>query len=528
MLVWCYEVEVSLSQAQSAAKRIKDKALHNEIGALYTSLGELLDSKGFKDVARAFYKKSTVLGSRTQGSGQNTTSIVYPIDDGPTAAPPNIFPTNVRPPAIDFNPPEPDARLIDTLQLACCLELLQADVNPCGILDTTACDWLRVTKDDPDEKERLIKLATDVIRAFKRDEFKNAKVVAEVVCLAPALEKDDFRYLVSEFYSGIGQAGLLDIHQLEGLACLLQGAQGARCGYLDADDLVRILGLLKTRLEDTHQQSTNHLYQLTLAVSHVLDAMADAGVKDLDREMIHEPLSAYLDWLKGSSDPYLVYQAAYAYQALQCIPDNETLWQEASRRACNVILGLSGLVSAVTSLDLDRLLEGLERIQQGFVGASEVGRALKTAYKGVNSFAGSGQGFFECLKEGLSFSGKRMWYSALRAADVLIRDGRFADFRKLVCEVPCRRDAAFQWGICQRLGEIAANPNWDLEIRQSAIAFLGEIYRNDAVWGYQSTVKQWILNILMQLSTLPGDGNQCMDKRQSLFLAMGDEVDTMA
>jgi hypothetical protein len=73
-----------------------------------------------------------------------------------------------------------------------------------------------------------------------------------------------------------------------------------------------------------------------------------------------------------------------------------------------------------------------------------------------------------------------------------------------VCEAPCRHDAAFQWGVCQRLGQVAANPMLDPETRQSAIAFLGEMYQNDSVWGDQVNVKQWIVNILVQLSSLPG------------------------
>jgi len=44
----------------------------------------------------------------------------------------------------------------------------------------------------------------------------------------------------------------------------------------------------------------------------------------------------------------------------------------------------------------------------------------------------------------------------------------------------------------------------DPETRQSAIAFLGEMYQNDSVWGDQVNVKQWIVNILVQLSSLPG------------------------
>jgi len=418
----------------------------------------------------------------------------------------NIFPTNVHPPAMAFNPPEHDSRLIDTIQLACCLGLLQASYEPDDILDPAARNWLLLTKNEQDERERLKNLATDVIRAFKRDEFKDAKSVTEVMYLAPVLENDDFRYMLKEFYSGIDQSGLLDIHQLEGLANLIQGADP---GYLDSDDLVKVLSLLSTRLRDTHQQSTQHIYQLTVAVSHVLDAMADASVKGVDREKIHEPLSAYLDGLKMSSDSYLVYQAAYAYQALMCVPDNESLWQATLRRSGKVIRGVSGLVSAVKGLDLNGFIEGLGDIQKGLAGASEIVQIVKTAYDGAKSLAEGGQGFLSCLKEGLSFSGKCAWYTALRGADTLILNGQFADFKKLVCEAPCRQDAAFQWGVCQRLGQIASNPMWDSETRQSAIAFLGEMYQNDGVWGDQVNVKQWVVNILMQLSH-PGGEMQCM------------------
>jgi hypothetical protein len=167
------------------------------------------------------------------------------------------------------------------------------------------------------------------------------------------------RFLSNCGLAGINQSGLLDVHQLEGFARLIQGAHN---GYLDTDDLVKILTLLSTRLRDTHQQSVSHIYQLTVAMSHVLDAMADANVKGLDREKLHEPLSSYLDGLKGSSDSYLVYQAAYAYQALLCVPDNESLWKATLRRSGKVI---RGVVNAVKGLNLYRFIEGLRDIQKG-------------------------------------------------------------------------------------------------------------------------------------------------------------------
>jgi hypothetical protein len=74
----------------------------------------------------------------------------------------NIFPRNVRPLTIQFNTPEPDSRLCYTRQLACCLGLLQADIEPDDILDPAARNWLHTTKS---ERERLSTLATDVIRA---------------------------------------------------------------------------------------------------------------------------------------------------------------------------------------------------------------------------------------------------------------------------------------------------------------------------------------------------------------------------
>ncbi|KAF9347858.1 hypothetical protein BGX34_002841, partial [Mortierella sp. NVP85] len=49
------------------------------------------------------------------------------------------------------------------------------------------------------------------------------------------------RDLLCEFCSGIDHSGLLKIHQLEGLAQLIQGPNQ---DHLSADDLVKILGLL--------------------------------------------------------------------------------------------------------------------------------------------------------------------------------------------------------------------------------------------------------------------------------------------
>ncbi|KAI8355197.1 hypothetical protein B0O80DRAFT_448659 [Mortierella sp. GBAus27b] len=317
--------------------------------------------------------------------------------------PSHIFAENVAPTTIVERLPDPDERLTSTPQLASCLGILKNSRLLDDILQPDTRKWLHAVENDEDEQERLKVLATDVIRTFKKDEIKDARSVNEVVCLAPVLEKDLFRDLLMEFYNGVDHSGLLDFYQVEGLAQIIQGASP---GYLHADDLVRILRLLTTRLRETHKQSPQHMYQLTLAASYVLDAMADTSVEGLDRETLHEPLLSYLDSLKGSSDPFLIYQAAYAYQALLCVPDNETLWQATFRRAGKVIKGVSGLVSAVKGFDLKEFIDGLKDIQQGLAGASDAIKVVISTIDDVKSLTSGGKGLLDGLKEGFSFQRK--------------------------------------------------------------------------------------------------------------------------
>ncbi|KAF9344458.1 hypothetical protein BGX34_005652, partial [Mortierella sp. NVP85] len=461
-LVLCHDTEVSLYQAKKAIKHAENQSLVEGIATTYFGLGKLLERRGHSAGAQASFKKAEKLGvsyhdPAEQVKSSRSSSIMRSIKDtfhssGSTHSfgsvrhstvpivtpqiqrrdaaniPSYIFAKNVTPLVADSKLPDSDERLNSTLQLVFCLSLLQDIRSPDDILNPNARQWLQATMRDVDEQERLHTMATEIIRVFKRDEIKDAKVVAEVVCLAPVLDKDAFNDLLRELYSGIDNSGLLNYHQVEGLAQLIQGADP---GHLSADDLVKILELLSVRLRDTHQQSTQYIHQLTMAVSHVLDAMTDTKVTGLDRDKLHEPLATYLTDLQESKDTYLVYQAAYAYQALLCVPDDETIWQAAMRRTGKVVRGVSGIVSAVKGLDLIKFMEGLEDIQKGCEDVSMIVDVVISAYKDASSLMESGQTFMDNLKQGLSFERKRDWYTALRGADVLIRDGELATFREL-------------------------------------------------------------------------------------------------
>ena len=157
-------------------------------------------------------------------------------------------------------------------------------------------------------------------------------------------------------------------------------------------------------------------------------------------------------------------------------------------------------------MNIAEFISGLSTIQDGFQGASQIFVLAQEAYNGVTALKESGQGLLESLKNGLSFSYKRTWYAALRSVDALIQNGELTKLKTMVCGAPCRRDPAFQWGICQRLGYLAADPLWDENFRKDAIAFLGEMYWNDGEWGQEPRIKQCIVDILLQLTQRPGNG----------------------
>ncbi|KAF9899557.1 hypothetical protein BX616_002959, partial [Lobosporangium transversale] len=395
--------------------------------------------------------------------------------------------------------PEPGTHLKDIHQLVYCLRLSPTTSIPTNDLNDNEKKWRQAISDDQDEHERLHKLASDVIELFTSEDTKTEAAVAEVISLASVLNQTQFRTLLMALVNGISQNVILETHLLEGLALLMQHAPPE---YLDSDDLVSILNTLSSRLQGTHTQSTEHLYRLSATVSHVLDAMVNSQVKGLKREQLHEPLAAYFKALKDSTNPQLVYQAAYAFQALQYIPDDESAVQAMLRRTSAVLRGVFGVVSAAKGLDLNGFMDEISNIQKGLPSATEAFDMGLQVCEGTASLYESGAMFKQCMEEGLSFSRKSAWYPALRGADALLQTGEFIKFKTLVCEVPCRNDAAFQWGLCQRLGQIASDTKWAMDTRQDAITLLGEIYRNDQEWSNHAHIKQWIICILRRISSL--------------------------
>ncbi|KAF9197986.1 hypothetical protein BGZ49_001339 [Haplosporangium sp. Z 27] len=477
------------------------QALREGIAAAYLDHANLVADLGHADLAQNSRRRADKWG----GPGLKKAVVSTKVKKGGSGldvafVPDSIFSEDGIPLSSPWVFPEPDGRLADTPQLVSCLDLLKQgpDELPEDALDPIARKWLEETRKNTEEIQRLEALATDLLREYTKDGVKNKKAVAEVVCLVPILGKDNYRFLLSQFLKDIEGSRILDFGILNGLAQTLQGSPSP--DYLYSQDLIEVLTTISVRLQETHEQSKDHIFELTVAVTKVLDAMADTKVTGLNREELHGPLLAFLGGLQGSEDPHLKYYASYAFQALLCVPDDESPWQATVRRTTKVIRGISGLVSAAKGLDLNGFMDGLQNIQQGFEGLSQVVDLAKMAYEGVSSVYEGEQDLVESLKEGLTFNRKRAWYAALRGTDTLIEGRELAKFKTLVCGAACRRELAFQWGVCQRLGNIAASSSWDSYTRQSAIVFLGEIYRDDRAWSQLAPIKVYIIDILKQLS----------------------------
>ncbi|KAG0007573.1 hypothetical protein BGZ80_004493, partial [Entomortierella chlamydospora] len=220
---------------------------------------EMYQDSSKTDVTQFIHQDHTLRATPTKVNSDK----VIPNKDG-IQVQQMIFDQNITPPVAKYALPGAGKRIASTPQLAYCLSLLHPSMISKEELDQSERNWLQDGAIDPDEKERLQTMATDLVRAFVQEVLRKPAVVAEVVSLAAVLEQDDLRKLLQAFIDGIDQSMSLDVHLLNGLAQLIRNAPQ---GYIDADDLVKVLDLLNTRLKDTHKQSTGHAYQLALTIS---------------------------------------------------------------------------------------------------------------------------------------------------------------------------------------------------------------------------------------------------------------------
>ncbi|KAF9569517.1 hypothetical protein EC968_002604 [Mortierella alpina] len=413
------------------------------------------------------------------------------------------------------NPPLPRtaAHFIDTPQLVRSLHVLKAQECP-KIEECTEVMHKHYSRESeegmwantitPPEKKHFETLATQIVKEFHNDELLEDDTIAEVTCLASALGRDQYRSLVSSYVDKITSSTLLDLSLVQGLPRLIQSA--ADLDYLQADDLVKILRALSKCLQATlpqtpspQQQSPSSMHTLVMAISRVLDTMTHTQVKGMDQDEMRR-VSESLGKLRNSSDAYLVYQAAYALQALKNIPDDESPWKSIMRQGGEVLGSAVGLGIAAYTMDIPAFLEKLETLQ---ASAEQIVEVVFLTYEAASTLIEGGQGLRNSFQTAFNYRGRQPWYQQLRLADLLIQQEEFAKFEQRARKSVLRTDPSFQWGLCQRLGEIAANSSLSYNDRERALNFLGEIFHNDGMWCKHPLIKQLIIAILLQLKQAP-------------------------
>ncbi|KAF9990671.1 hypothetical protein BGZ75_000489 [Mortierella antarctica] len=512
-LLLCEQAEANLDRIKrpelSSVKEDADyQDFRKEIAAAYCKHAGFMSKWKYAEKAQVSRTKSEKWGGVS--STDEAAVLVQRAIQEHRLFPDDIFDADdAQPSTIPNELPEVNRPLTETRQLAYCLAVLNTVKSPEIELPTATREWVQAIEKDRDEQKRLRELAKSLVRAFIRDELKDADAIAEVTYMAPVLEKAEFRSLLKLFINSLKDSALLEIHSLEGIAQLL----GSTSDTVEADGI--------------HSQSEDYIYRLTTTVSRVLDAMADGYVTGVERENLHQPLRDYLESLKGSDDPYLVFHAAYAFQALLCVPNDESAWEATVRKSGRILNGIFQLVGAVKALDVNSFIDGLCTLQTGLGEVYAMAERIRDEYIEVQSLYNSGRELKAALQD-VSFKSRRSWYTALRGADTLLRNGHLANFKKLVCDAPCRRALAFQWGVCLRMGNLAVDSQWDEKHRCDAISFLGHLYRDDHHWGHHVPVKQLIIDILMQLSKSSKNAVQASAKALLEELKVDDNSDKRA
>ncbi|KAF9994101.1 hypothetical protein BGZ80_007920, partial [Entomortierella chlamydospora] len=182
-----------------AIKRLGGQTIHDDIARTYHRHGKLLEELGQHSKAQKSYSEAERWGyihvasqhaHISQLANSNTPIL------GPGLTQQVIFTKDVTPPTVKLILPEIGGRITSTLQLAYCISLLHSSLVSNEGLNETEYDWTQAMVNNPDEQARLHAMATDIIRAFVRDELKRPDIVMEATNLAAVLEHNEFRKLL--------------------------------------------------------------------------------------------------------------------------------------------------------------------------------------------------------------------------------------------------------------------------------------------------------------------------------------------
>ncbi|KAF9432568.1 hypothetical protein BGZ76_010624 [Entomortierella beljakovae] len=444
----------------------------NEIANAWHSLADICGGL-FPDLAKTAHKRESTWGVHVAATPPPVQSPVanVTIDAAAAAAPAStIIPATPVPkltpatPVAKLTPASPVAKLTPKIftandailvpgkpQIAYPLTIASlSDTDVLAYYISVLTKLLSVPTDDEekcaedpkvdlaDELKLLTDTSTKVVEEFcerSNNRVISEKDLLEVLHLAAVLEEDNYRKLLGSLVEYANDptdsngTTISALKPLEGIAKLLKNDTTQK--NLTSSDLDSVVKLLVDRFMSI-QTPVNP--ELIKAYACILDSMVDSQVQVSDQG----DLSRSLNDLKNSDISFDIKQRlVYACQALETASNAETPFKKIFRRKNTVVVSASGITTAIEKLNLDEFNSSLN---------------------------------------------KDSWYLALRGLDALIQENRIDDFEHIVRNAACRMQAEFQWGVCERLYDIAVGASIQ-DVRKNAVQFLRELYIDQGTWG---------------------------------------------
>ncbi|KAF9920075.1 hypothetical protein FBU30_010141, partial [Linnemannia zychae] len=420
----------------------------------------------------------------------------------------DIFPNDISPPKIIVDLPDSGELINNTIQLVSICYLLEKNrqSSPSSSLQLPApesddlqdthlnkvqLEWIQHINDNG--RDKVDQVADQLVSEFTMRPHMEPAAIDEIVYLSPILNANSYRILFNFFVSSIEKVSApVNVHFLQGLIQLVE-CRSER--YLVNEDLISVARKLTSMLVIACESTSNFSLHLILALSRVVDIMR----LKIDESEVgsYQSILGILKVLKDNENMFFKFYVSYVSQAIQYALD--------AKASIQTLLGHRHATKTTT----DSISSAFKMVTKGFLNSMLARFGLNYVLPYIfllhsENIDNIGT-LFRHSDEALEKSGyhnSHVWYLVLQETALLIRQGRLSEFNKLICLVSCRNDTDFWFGICYQLGEIAADPLWDILTRQQAVNFLGELYHHNIIVKKLLHVKRWILTLLIQISGL--------------------------
>lgn len=339
---------------------------------------------------------------------------------------------------------------------------------------------------DPKERKALEALAKWLVHVFRDN--PQLSYLDDIAILSPIVSAESFKDVITAFANKIIEGTKdrkivdtqLDLHLATVLRCHGTKPKGVLGPLLDS---------LQTRLEAAVEQAEPETqYHLLCALSVVLDAMVDAEASGISRESLQEPLLKHLKTLSESQELRLSQAAGYTWQALLCIPNDETPYQALLRTALDFAQTSSKVAGAAPTMDLSKLHDGV-------LGLGKVPELIKAMIDVVQAI-GELHGVAESAMQ--AFDKQATWYSSLHFADLLIYKKNYAGLGDFIRDIPCGKEKEFLCGLFAKLETawFSGGTNADAE---AIVYFIDENLVKEASSSKHQRVREWLKAVSITL-----------------------------